>query len=170
MGFVRVVGATLMLMGMPAMLSGCADMVAGMTKGVLDKALEDEPPVVEATITAASDLNPDSTGNPNPIVFRFYELKALGSFNAADFFALYDQDAETLGQDMLARDEMTLLPGETREMKRELNMETRYFGVIAAYRDLDNATWRASVETPIDETIEVIINLDRLAVKIRHKE
>jgi len=44
------------------------------------------------------------------------------------------------------------------------------FGVIAAYRDLDNAVWRASVETPIDETIEVTISIDRLSVKINHKE
>jgi len=160
----------LMLISLPVVLSSCSSMAAGVTKGVLDKAFEDDPPIVEATITTASDLNPDASGKATPIVFRFYELKSIGPFNAADFFSLYDQDAETLGPDMLAREELTLVPGEIREMTRELDIETRYFGVIAAYRDLDNAVWRASVETPIDETIEVIISIDRLSVKIRHKE
>lgn len=170
MVFVKRLGIVLTLMSLSIVLSSCASMAAGLTKGVLDKAFEDDPPVVEATITTASDLNPDASGKATPVVFRFYELKAIGSFNAADFFSLYDQDAEILGPDMLAREEWTLVPGETREMTRELNIETRYFGVVAAYRDLDNSVWRASIETPIDETIEVIISIDRLSVKISHKK
>jgi len=47
-------------------------------------------------------------------------LKAIGPFNSADFFSLYDHDAEILGPDMLAREELTLVPGESREMRHRL--------------------------------------------------
>ena len=57
-------------------------------------------------------LNPDPMGRPSPVVIRLYELKSLGVFNNADFFAIYEQDTTILGNDLNAREEIELVPGQ----------------------------------------------------------
>lgn len=137
-------------------VAGCASTLAGVTKGTLDKMFADKPPKLSANLEASPELNPDYEGKPSPLVVRLYELTSITEFNAAQFFALYDRDTELLAQDLKAREEMVVLPAETREFERELNMETRYVGIIGAYRDLEKAVWRASVKTPIDETTAIL--------------
>ena len=67
---------------------------------------------------------------------------------------------------MKYREELVIVPGETKEFKRELNMDTRHFGIIGAYRNLEDATWRASVETPLNKTTEVTIKMDDQGIAI----
>jgi type VI secretion system protein VasD len=147
-------------------VAGCADVAGGMTKGVLDKVFEDKPPKIVMRIKAAPDLNPDINGRPSPIVVRYYELKSASVFDNADFFALYEQDAEILGEEMKAREELDISPGEKVEVEKELDMESRFIGIIAAYRDLDNAVWRGSIETPVDETTYIDVTLGELKLEV----
>jgi type VI secretion system protein VasD len=145
---------------------GCADVASGVTSAVLDKALEEGPATIEADFRAAVDLNPDHEGNPSPLVVRLYELKSATAFNNTGFFSLYDNDANELGDDMKGREEMEFQPGQALLLERELEPETRYVGVMAAYRDIENARWRAVLEVEPGSDTEVIIALDRLSVSI----
>jgi type VI secretion system protein VasD len=147
-------------------LTGCASTVAGVTKGTLDKIFEDDPPVLDATYEASPKLNPDIKGEPSPLVVRMYELKSLTEFNAAEFFPLYKDAKDVLGDDLVAFEENEILPDEKGEIKKELNIETRYIGILGAYRDIEHAAWRASVETPLDETTKVVIKFDTLSIAI----
>ena len=52
--------------------------------------------LVPMMLSAASDVNPDATGRPSPIVVRVYQLRADAAFAAADFFALFDEEQQTL--------------------------------------------------------------------------
>jgi len=151
-------------------MTSCADVAGGLTKGVLDKVMEDDPPKVVLRIKSGGDLNPDPMGRPSPIVVRLYELKTNGNFDNADFFALYEEDATILGEDMNAREEMEVSPNENLEIAKELNIETRFLGVMAAYRDLDNAVWRGTIETPVDETTYVDIGLGSLTLSVQKGE
>src|ERR1700680_2089380 len=103
------------------------------------------PPPKPTTITAALDahanVNPDARGRPSPVVVRFYELKSLAAFDAADFFSMFDRDKETLGAELVAREEFNLRPGEKRPLARTLQLDTRYIGVVAAFRDLERSQW-----------------------------
>ena len=45
---------------------------------------------------------------------RVYGLKTRSVFDGADFFALYDKDKETLGAELVEREEFQLKPGDTR--------------------------------------------------------
>ncbi|MCU7917451.1 MAG: type VI secretion system lipoprotein TssJ [Candidatus Thiodiazotropha sp. (ex Dulcina madagascariensis)] len=112
---------------------------------------------VKVTMNADQSVNPDINGRPSPIVARIYELKSLSVFNNADFFNLFEQDVALLGDEMLMRDELHFQPGEIKTLERDLQPDTRYVGVIGAYRDIENATWRRSIEIDVhDETTFVI--------------
>ncbi len=71
---------------------------------------------------------------------------------------------------MTGRDEMEIPPGENTTIEKELNIDARYIGVIAAYRDLDNAIWRGTIETPLDKTTYIDITLDKLSLSVKKGE
>jgi type VI secretion system protein VasD len=124
------------------------------------------PTRIEANIVAAADLNPDYSGQASPLVVRLYQLKSPVAFNNASFFALYDSDAAALGDDLKGREEIELKPGDNLEIERELQPETRFIGLLAGYRDIENASWRAVAEVPEGETTDLRFDFGRLAVKI----
>ena len=103
------------------------------------------PPVLVLTIEAGSDQNPDPAGQAAPVAIRIYQLASLGAFSRADVFALIDRQAETLGADYLASDEVLVAPGERQQMTRDLKPNTRFIGAIALFRAIDQATWRVDV-------------------------
>jgi len=93
-------------------------------------------------LSASEDLNPDLHGRPSPIVVRLLELRNPSSFNSADFFSLYQRPKESLMPDLVSFEEMEVRPGEERDLKLSVQPGSRYVGVIAAYRDLPEASWR----------------------------
>lgn len=125
-----------------------------------------KPPVANVAVIVANDVNPDASGRPSPVIVRTYELKSLAAFDAAHVYGLLERDKEVLGGDLLARDELPLKPGERREMKKTLQADTRYFGVTAAFRDVERSKWRATTLLPAKELTQVEIRLDRNDVSI----
>jgi type VI secretion system protein VasD len=108
------------------------------------------PKAVKArmTVIAQADVNPDATGRPSPIVIRVYQLQQDAKFSNADFFALFDDDQQALGGDLLARDEVTLAPGDRKEVEFDVAGTAKFVGVLAAYRDIRNSQWRALQPAP----------------------
>ncbi|VAW79440.1 hypothetical protein MNBD_GAMMA15-1795 [hydrothermal vent metagenome] len=134
------------------------------------KIMAPDPAKVVIRISSSADLNPDMMGRASPIVVRVYALKSDDTFNNADFFALYEQDTSILGGDMTSRDEMDIPPGESITIEKELNIDARYIGIIAAYRDLDNAVWRGRIETPLDKTTYIDVTLGKASLSIKKGE
>jgi len=145
----RIVCIVLACVGLLA-LSGCAS----------------GPAVIRTSVTTDSGVNPDSRGRPSPVVVRLLELKSLTGFESADFFSLFERDKETLGADLVAREELQLRPGEQRSFERTLQADTTYVGVIAAFRDLERARWRAAVPVKPKKSMPLIIKIDALAVSM----
>ncbi len=127
---------------------------------------------VRGSITAVESVNPDSMGRPSPLMIRIYQLAATDKFDTAEFFALTDNPEATLGADLLGVDPIMLAPGDSKPYEAEYDPETRYIGVVAGYRDIHQATWRATVEMPgrsITNLMRrggVVIRADRLAISI----
>lgn len=128
-----------------------------------------ETSYLEMTIQAATDLNPNRKGRPSPLVIYIYELSDSAPFDEADFFALYDSEAETIGAVLLSKMELEISPGETREITRTLKASTRQLAILAAYRDIDNAKWRATRVMPEHSKIELTLNLDQLSISLVKK-
>jgi len=127
------------------------------------------PAKLHIDVTAAADSNLGPGGKPLPVVVRIYELKGQGAFTTADFFALYDKDAEVLGSELIARDEVTLAPGQSLPIERPLKPDATYLGAVAAFRDIDRAHWREPLRLRPGVDNRVEIRVGARAVSIRHE-
>ncbi len=116
-------------------------------------------------IAAGAQLNPDARARPSPVVLRVYELKSSAQFDSADFVSLFDKDQATLGGDVVARDEIVLRPTETKTFNKPLNPDTKFVGVMAAFRELERARWRSLVAIAADKNNSVTIDLDAFSVQ-----
>jgi type VI secretion system protein VasD len=125
------------------------------------------PSVAEMSFFVGADVNPDRSGRPSPVIVRTYELKSLVAFNGADFFSMFEREKEIIGPDLVARDEWALMPGNNRQVIKNLQKDTRYVGVVAAFRDLDRSQWRAATLILPNQTSRVEIRLDRNELNVR---
>jgi type VI secretion system protein VasD len=125
------------------------------------------PTRLEAKVAAGEDANKDEHGRSLPIVVRVYELKSTGGFQSADFFSIYDQEAATLGGDLLAREELQLRPGEEQQIVREVAPDAQHLGVVGAFRQVDKARWRATHPLKTGETnkVEIKIGADKVLIR-----
>ena len=124
------------------------------------------PTVVETDLRASPGLNPDASGRASPLRLRFYELKSISVFNSVDFFSLYDRDKEVLGADIVVREEIQVEPGMQKNFTRKPGPDTKFIAVLAPYRDLDHAKWRATMEVPANKTTRIELKLDALAASL----
>jgi type VI secretion system protein VasD len=125
-----------------------------------------KPTRLDADVIAADDVNKDTEGRSLPIVVRIYELKTTGTFQGADFYSLYDKESETLGADLLAREELNLRPGEQRKIERVTAPDAQYMGVVGAFRDIDKARWKATHPLTAGEVNKVEVELGPDSVSI----
>ena len=124
---------------------------------------------INAQILASYEINPDANGRPSPLVVRVYELKSINAFNEADFFKLYDEELATLGGDLLSREEFELTPGGRHEIVHKAHEQARYFVVVAAYRNIDQASWRASKVLKLNSKNSLIVRINKLNVTINNR-
>lgn len=103
---------------------------------------------LDLAVTARDTVNPDDKGRPSPVLVRVYELKTASAFENADYYSLENADKTLLTQDLLARDEFILRPGESRAIERKLNADTQAIGFLVGYRELGKATWRSVYKLP----------------------
>jgi type VI secretion system protein VasD len=127
------------------------------------------PPLLQGTLKANPTTNPDVHGRPSPVVVRLYELKDIDVFSSADFFSLYDKEAETLGSALVGKEEFDLRPGETRPYKRQLQPDTKFIGVVAAFRDLENSRWRQTAPVPAKKNVTITVGIEARAVTVAIK-
>ncbi len=133
--------------GLLAMLTACS-------------ALNSSPTALHASVSASARINLDSRGRSTPVVIRVYLLKSLAAFNAADFFSLYEKEQQTLADNLVSRDEITLRPGETKVLQTLSGSQGAYVGVIAAFRNIDRAAWRSSAALANGKTNEIRIAVE----------
>ena len=140
-----------------------AALVVGLAAGC---ASAPKPTKVSGSIEASPTINPSASQRPSPLMLRIYELKSPTTFNAADFMSLYQRDQAELATDLVAREELTLAPGETRSLSKMLSPDTRYIGVVAAFRDVEHARWRSIAIVEPGKSKKVVIRADALSVAV----
>lgn len=125
-----------------------------------------KPTKVTGSVEASATINPSTSQRPSPLMLRIYELKSPAAFNGADFMSLYQRDQAELAADLVAREELTLAPGEVRPLSKTLSPDTRYIGVVGAFRDLEHARWRALATVEPGQSKKLVIRADALAVTV----
>ncbi len=120
-------------------------------------------------------MNPDESGRSSPIVVRLFQLRADGEFVPPNSSICMGRRRKSSAS-FVSREEYVLTPGQTRDLEIPLNAQTRYLGVIAAYRDIRAAQWRALARAPerrswiCSAEDGVTITLDKDAVTLSVKD
>jgi type VI secretion system protein VasD len=105
-------------------------------------------PHASIDIQSAKYLNPDINGNPSPIVVTIYELKNQFAFKQASYDALATNSSSILGGDLIDQQTIEVRPDTVMSVSQPLSPNTQYLGIVAAYRNIDQATWRTTVAVP----------------------
>lgn len=130
---------------------------------------EPPPTVIALKIAISAKANPDVNNRPSPIVIRLYELKSIGKYVEADFYALFDKYDSSLGGDLLDSEMFHLKPGDIHTLTKEVSPETKFIAVSAAYRDVDRAVWKDSISIPAEKTTDLLVFVEKLTVGIWKK-
>ncbi len=114
-----------------------------------------KPPIAQISLNIQNDINPflvnAKTPEARPVVIRLYELTSLAAFNSTDFLSIFNDYHSALGNELLSSEEFRLVPGMRQKFNRPLNINTRYVGIVAAFRELERAQWKAFTAIPIKE-------------------
>lgn len=121
---------------------------AGVLSACSSPERKELPVPIQYNLFATEDVNPSVSGRPSPVVVRLYELRNSPRFLAADYFSLVQDDRAALGDEFVSRQEYVLRPGETRLIRKNADLTTRFIGVVASYRDIENGVWRALTQIP----------------------
>lgn len=111
-------------------------------------------------IVATESLNPDEKEQASPVFIRLYELNANKAFEAADFIDLYENDAKTLADTLVAKQELKrLVPGTEVTERFVLSEGTRYVALFAEFYRYKDA--QAKVIFPVTSS-----NVIRNSIKV----
>jgi type VI secretion system protein VasD len=77
---------------------------------------------------------------------------------------LTDPSGSALGTELLGKNRLVLQPGESKAVPMELNPMTTAIGLVAGYRDIDNATWRKVVPITQGDTKGLVITLEQTQI------
>ncbi|MEI7714437.1 MAG: type VI secretion system lipoprotein TssJ [Rhodospirillales bacterium] len=129
---------------------------------------EPKPPaVLTLTISGSADQNPDIADAPAPIAIRIYQLTATAKFERGDVFALTEREQQTLGTDSAGSQEFVIAPNENRTLKFELKPMVQAIGVVALYRNIDAAQWRADAAVATSGPTALTLKIAKLAISLK---
>lgn len=116
---------------------------------------------LDLQLMATADVNPDMQGRPSPIILHILELNSTEQFNRLDYMALTQPSGAALGPELLGKNQVVMQPGETKSLPTELNPLTTAIGLVAGYRDIDNAVWRKSIAITQGSTKGIQVALEQ---------
>lgn len=125
------------------------------------------PKIVNLTLKAAADVNPNGAGVASPVVVRIYQLTGTTAFAASDFFSLQQDAAGALGDELVGDESLVLAPGAVAVYARELGDDVRFLGITAAFRDLSVGKWRSFHAVPPATTTLLEADLSGTEVSMR---
>jgi type VI secretion system protein VasD len=103
----------------------------------------EKPEQLPVSLIASSRLNPGDKGEPLTTVVRLYQLKGREKLTGASFDEMLDRDKETLGEDLLSVQELTVSPGETVRPAVARSADAGYLAAVALFRRPGTGAWRA---------------------------
>ena len=121
---------------------------------------------IDMQVSTTMDVNPDMQGRPSPIILYILELSSTERFNRLDYMSLTHPSGTALGPELLGKNQLVLQPGERRELPLELNPLTTSIGLVAGYRNIDNATWRTNVPINQGDTKSISVTLEQQQIVI----
>ena len=123
-------------------------------------------PRLDLSVASMPNVNPDNSDRPSPIAVKTYELRSDLAFRQADFQSLFERPVPTLGPDIIAADEFVLVPGEARKVAYRPSPNTLYLGIVAGFRQMDRAHWRAVKAIDPDDKNIIALEFNDTAILV----
>lgn len=114
-----------------------------------------EPPkpcdvqIVTLNIYAADNINPNENGNPRPVVVRLYQLKNEVRMENATYDQILLKDKETLEDDIMKMDEVSIFPNDLVEVKFERIKEASTLAGVALFHGPKGSSWKTFYAFPL---------------------
>ena len=102
------------------------------------------PEPLRLSLTASPRLNPGEKGEALATVVRIYQLKGIGKMMGVSFDDLLDHDKDTLGDDFVTVQELSINPGDWLEPPIVRNGDARYLQAVALFRPPTGTTWKVT--------------------------
>jgi type VI secretion system protein VasD len=104
--------------------------------------------VVSAGIISSPHINPTDAGEPRPVQVRIYQLKGDIRFQNASFEDIWKKDKDTLQDDLVKVDELSVYPNTRTQVKFERDESAQFMVVAALFRSPKGKSWFTSFEYP----------------------
>jgi type VI secretion system protein VasD len=105
--------------------------------------------VVTLQIYAQGNINPNENGHTRPVVVRLYQLKNDVRMENATYDQILLKDKETLEDDLLKVDEVSVFPNDLVEVKFERNKEAGVLAGVALFRSPKGNSWKTYYAFPL---------------------
>lgn len=115
--------------------------------------------------SVGENINPDGSGRTSPLVISVFELKDASGFEGMDFLSLYENAADSLGENLIAvRKLPALAPGKDRQNKLKLNNETRFIGLLAEFSDFEDSKYHLVMPISAHDSSRFYIKVSDLSI------
>lgn len=131
---------------------------------------DDEGADVQLNVLADKQVNPDPSGRASPLVIKVYQLNDKLAFETKDFFSIYDANDKDLKQAIITQKEYQLNPGHEIHQALVTDPKTQYIGMVAAFRDIEIAKWRAVAKVIPGEEHRVTFTLKGVTINVATEE
>jgi type VI secretion system protein VasD len=106
------------------------------------------PEPLRVSVHASQRLNQGENGESLATVVRIYQLKGPGKLTGASFDDLLDHDKDTLGEDLLTVQEITVNPNDNADPPISRHADAAYVAGVALFRQPAGTSWRAIKKLP----------------------
>lgn len=104
--------------------------------------------VVTLNMYAADNINPNEKGNPRPVVVRLYQLKNDVKMENATYDEILLKDKDTLADDLMKVDEVSVFPNDLVQVKFERIKEATVLAGVALFRTPKGNSWKTYYAFP----------------------
>lgn len=112
---------------------------------------------ISMTIISAHDINKDIHGIDKPIPVTLFELTRPLPFKKLSYSSLTENPESALNNTLFDYQSLEIKPRRKIQQTILLDPMTRYFAVIAGYRDIDKHNWKSITYIPPKKTDTRII-------------
>jgi type VI secretion system protein VasD len=107
------------------------------------------PTAVELELETSDRVNRDAEGRSLPTLLRLYQVKDLSAIQMSSSEDMFENPKDTLGETLLATDELTVYPGQVMVSRFERNEQADFLIGVAIFRSPVGTAWRTIQEWPL---------------------
>jgi type VI secretion system protein VasD len=126
------------------------------------------PAILDVAIESGPLLNPDAEGRALPTEVRLYRVRDASVFETLSFDAVWQSDADALGDALVGVESVTLYPGETTHGAIAPGDDARALVAMAVVREPAGHTWRTIVDVahlPCGASAQVRLRVDEYRIE-----